>query len=156
MSRTAWIAAVAIVLAAGLYLAGYLPEHNQRVRAGAELQTVRADLSAAERRERVGRLLGQVLMLKELTARADYGQALRESSRFFDAVREETQSTSDGAVAKSDLIEVLAKRDAVTAALAKADPAVTATLTAAEHLLRRSLGYPVPAEPPAAAPPTNP
>ncbi len=42
------------------------------------------------------------------------------------------------------LTSVLSRRDAVTAALAKADPAVVSTLTMVERDLRRALDYPVP------------
>jgi hypothetical protein len=77
--------------------------------------------------------------------RQNYGQALDLSSPFFDAVRAEATGSPDSGL-RDGLNEVLAMRDGVTAALAKADPTVIETLHGIELRLRRALGYAVPPE----------
>lgn len=144
MSKNTLIAVCGIA-AVALYLAGYLPERARRVQAEATLTALRADVDALESRSRVGLLLGQALMLEDLTAQSDYGQAQAQSSRFFDAVRDEAQRSQD-AERRGVLMTVLGQRDSVTAALAKSDPAVVAVLTAVERRMRAALDYPVVAE----------
>jgi len=145
------IAIVVAVAIAGAYLAGYLSERTTRVAAEEAAATFQSKLAAAEARVRTGELLGQALTLKEVTMRQNYGQALDLSPAFFEAVRaEEAKSPEKGL--RDGLNEILAKRDAVTAALATADPAVLETLRSIELGLRRALGYPPPPEPAAARP----
>lgn len=150
MSTT--LKAAGIVGAAALllgYLGGLLPERGRRIDAEtlaashqAELAATRQELASVEGRIRVGVLLGRALMLKDLAAGSDYGRAQQVSSEFFDAIRSEAAATDDQA-RRAVLMSVLSQRDAVTAALAKADPAVVSTLTGVERELRRALDYPV-------------
>ena len=84
-------------------------------------------------------LLGDVLALEEVVANRNYGQAEQLASSFFDAVREEASRTTDDAV-RGALNDVQAKRDAVTAALARTDPEVATILKAMEVRLRAGLG----------------
>lgn len=145
MRKTGLIITTAGVVIAGAYLAGYLPESRGRIAAEAEVGELQMRLAAAEGRVRVGELLGQALTLKEVAKRQDYGQALDLSSPFFDAVRAEAARSPDSG-SRTGLNEVLAMRDAVTAALAKADPTVIETLHGIELRLRRALGYALPPE----------
>jgi hypothetical protein len=138
------IAAAAVV--AGAYLAGYWPERRVRIAAQAEVGALETRLATAEARVRVGELLGRALTLKEVVMRQNYGQGLELSSPFFDAVRAETARPASSGLTDG-LNEVLAMRDGVTAALAKADPQVVDTLHGIELRLRRALGYPLPPDP---------
>lgn len=131
------------------YLGGLLPERGRRMVAEtqvashqAEVASIRQELTSVEGRIRVGVLLGRALMVKELAAGSDYGRAQQVSSEFFDAVRAESTATDDAA-RRAVLMSVLSRRDAVTAALAKGEPAVVSTLTMVERDLRRALDYPV-------------
>jgi hypothetical protein len=146
MSTKRMVAIVAVVLIGAAFLVGYLPERRQRAAAEAELERVRNNLLAAEDRVRISELLGRTLMVKEVTARQDYGHAQKLSSAFFDAVRAEASATH-AAQLRSGLNQILAKRDTVTAALAKADAGAVDTLHTIEVQLRQVLGYAVPSEP---------
>ena len=145
MRRSLIIAAVAVVLVAGAYLAGYWPERTARVAAETEAGDLRTRLAAADARVRAGGLLGQALTLKEAVMLQNYGQALEMASSFFDAVATEADRSEDSGM-RDALTDVLAQRDGVTAALAKADPSVLDTLHAMERRLRTALGYRLPPE----------
>jgi hypothetical protein len=134
----------AAILVGGAYVAGYVPERRVRIAAEAEAEALRTRLAASEARVRVGELLGRALTLKDVAIRQDYGRALELSSQFFDAVRTESPRSDVGP--PDGLNEILSLRDRVTAALAKADPAVVDTLHDVELRLRRLLGYGLPAE----------
>lgn len=145
--KTAGIVGV-VALVVG-YLGGMLPERGRRIAAEtqvaahqAAVATIRRELTSVEGRVRIGVLLGRALMLKDLAAVSDYGRAQQVSSEFFDAVRTEAAATEDAA-RRAVLTSVLARRDAVTAGLAKAEPAVGSALTMVERDLRRVLDYPV-------------
>lgn len=137
------IAAIAaVVLVAGAFLTGYLPEHRLRTAAERDALALRQQLSAAEARVRMGQLLGEALALREVVMRQNYGQARELSSAFFDSVRREAAATPLDEF-RSVLDEVLSRRDAVTASLAKADAAILEALRTMEVRMRRALGYPV-------------
>lgn len=138
------IAAAAVI--GGAYWAGYLPERRVRIAVEAEVGALQTRLATAEARVRLGELLGQALTVKEVAMRQNYGQALELSTPFFDAVRAETARAADAGL-RDGLNEVLAMRDEVTAALAKADPTVVESLHGIELRLRRALGYALPPEP---------
>jgi hypothetical protein len=97
----------------------------------------------AQGRLRTGRLLGDAIALEEVARNRNYGQAEKLASSFFDTVRDETSRTPDAAI-RAALTTVQAKRDAVTAALARTDPAAVDILHDIEVELRKGLGYPVP------------
>jgi hypothetical protein len=84
-----------------------------------------------------------VLTVKELTARQDYGVALERSTALFDAIRQEAARTPN-AMLRDGLTDVLVRRDAVTAGLAKADPATANVLHEIELQLRAALDYELP------------
>jgi hypothetical protein len=144
-------AIAAVVVIAGSYVAGWLPERRARMAAEEQVVALEEQLAGAQARLRVGELLGQALTLKEVAARRDYGQAQELSSVFFDAVRQEEMVTTDSAL-RGALGSALAGRDAVTAALARSEPAVTETLHDVELQFRRALMFVMPPGPV----PTNP
>jgi hypothetical protein len=140
------IAAVAtIVLMTGAFLAGYLPEHQRRTAAEQESVTLRERLAAAEARVRVGQLLGQVLSLREVVMRQNYGQAQDLSSAFFNSVRDEATATPPSEF-RDALNDVLSRRDAITASLTRADPGAGEMLHAIAVRMRGVLGYALPPE----------
>jgi hypothetical protein len=146
MSMKRVAAIVAIVLIGGAYLAGYVPERRLRMAAERESATLRDRVAAAEARVRMGQLLGQALAVREVVQRQNYGQAQELSSSFFDSVRTEAAATSVDEF-RTVLNDVLSRRDAVTASLAKADPAILEILLMIEMRMRRALGYPTPQDP---------
>jgi hypothetical protein len=138
------IAAIAgIVLLAGAFLAGYLPERGLRTAAEQESSLLRQQLAAAEARVRMGQLLGQVLAVREDVVRQNYGQAQELASKLFDDVRREATATPSDEF-RSTLNDVLSRRDSVTASLTKAEPGILDVLRMIELQMRRSLGYPAP------------
>src|SRR5688572_24995742 len=75
MSRKRIVAIVAVLLLGAAFLAGYVPEHQRRAANDMEIQRLRNSLVAAEDRVRTSELLGRTLMVREVTARQDYGHA---------------------------------------------------------------------------------
>lgn len=113
------------------FLAGFLPRY-------VEVRQLRRDLAAAH--EQAG-----FVALRDLLAQAylevtqnNFGTAGRYTTQFFDQAQELARTLSDRD-RKRLLEEILPSRDAVTAGLAKADPAVVATL---QDLLRRLYAEP--------------
>jgi hypothetical protein len=131
------------LLLAAIYVAGWLPERNRRIETEGRTAALQVERDDAEERLRVARLLGDILMLEEVVANRNYGQAEQLASRFFDAVRAEGSSVSDAGI-RAALNEVQGRRDEVTAALARTDPAVATILKQIEVRLRSGIGYPVP------------
>lgn len=140
------MAGVVIAAVAAAYVAGLWPERERRLESEARAEQFQARLVAAEARLRAGQLLGRVLTVKELTARQDYGVALERSSALFDAIRQEAGQASDARL-RETLTAVLGRRDAITAALAKADPATVGVLQEVELQLRGALDYEMPPSP---------
>lgn len=140
MRAKAITAAVAIGAIAVAYVIGYWPERRARTAAESQVQELQMRLDAAEARLRTGEILGRTLVLKEVAARMNYGQARDMASPLFDALRQEASRTSDNAL-KAVLNELLGMRDPVTAALATADPAVVDSIHQMELRLRAALGY---------------
>lgn len=143
-----------VALIGGAFLAGYLPERRVRVAAEQQSEALQQRLAAAETRLRIGRLLGDALTLSEVAMRRNYGQAQELSSAFFDRVRVEATETGDEAFRRV-LTDILARRDAVTIALTKAEPAVVDVLHAIELALRRALGYLLPPDQDPTGPPAS-
>ena len=137
-----------VLLLAGAFVGGYWPQHQQLVTARAEadawlkeLEQTRSRLAAAEVRVRLAGVLGQLLALDDAVAAANFAEAQKLSSGFFDAVRAEVTATSDAAV-RTALEAIQAQRDGVTADLARANPAVRERLRTLQLVLRAALGYP--------------
>jgi len=136
------IAGGVVVLIGLAYVGGYWPEHRQRVALDADIATLREQLAESEARVRMGRLLGEVLNIREAVVTLNYGQAQELSSRFFDSVRAEASATPVAAF-KVAFEAVLQTRDQVTAALARGDQAAGESLRRSELQLREALGYPI-------------
>jgi hypothetical protein len=152
MKRTLFI--TALVLIAAAYLAGYLPAERRLADAEAGIQQLRGSLDRAEAINRLGEVLGLLLRLSDAVALNNFGEAASLSSGYFDRVRQEAlRQPPDG---KAALERLLQTRDGITAALARTDASVAATLREHQIELRRALGYPVgevTIPPPAPGPP---
>ena len=144
----ATIAVIAVVLAAGAgFAGGYLPELRRRAGAEEQLRVTRADLDHARAVLQIHWLYDRVLELVTTAEGLDamarpapagperQAQALLLSTEFFDLVRDEVQKGTMGGATEA-LAAVLEKRDALTAAVARADPAAEAVLGDVRRLLR--------------------
>jgi hypothetical protein len=147
-----------LLLVGGAWLAGYWPQRQRLAALETEVESLRVRTATAEARARTGALLAEVRNLEDAVMRQNYGDAQQISVGFFEHVRAEAANATDPAVRQA-LEGVAGRREAVTAALARADATVLAALQETEAGLRRALGYPVygsnPAVPAAGAAPTT-
>jgi hypothetical protein len=132
--------AAVLVLLVLVFLAGYWPQRGAAREAQDELASVKGTLESAQARVRAGAVLGRALTLKEAVAAQNYGTARSLSTALFDAVRDENARTSDPSIRKA-YEEILAMRDPLTAALARADAAAGEIARGFEIRLRGALGY---------------
>jgi hypothetical protein len=130
-----------VLLVAGAYLFGLVPQRQRRLALEAEVTALKARAETAEERARLGTLFARLHGLADLAAERNYGQAEKLSSTFFDDVRAEAGRTREPEAGKA-LTGVLAARDAVTAGLTKADPGVVEVLRKAAGLLQAVLEKP--------------
>jgi len=158
MSKIFKFLLVVVVLIAAAYVAGFWPQRERVSALQAENAALQQRVDAAEAHVRAGRLLGELLTLKEIVQDLNYGQARGLSSPFFEHVRAEAGRTN--AALKPALESILAVRDPVTVALTQGDAAALGHLRESERRLRQALGYPVPtaaaAPAPAPLPPPTP
>jgi hypothetical protein len=125
-----------LVLIAGAYVAGYLPEHRRLVESQLVLQSAETQLAEAQARLRLYVLQSRLARMIDAVRERNYGDAAKLSTEFFDGVRAETSQSQDGVV-RSDLEAVLAIRDSVTMRLAVGDPSVLDALNGAMNRLRQ-------------------
>jgi hypothetical protein len=143
------LAGLVVLLIAGAFAAGYWPQRQKLVQARAEAADAarlralaESRLAEAEAKVRVGELFGRFLALRDAVEIGDFPTARSLSSKFFDGVREEGQRTTNASV-RAALDSVQARRDAVTASLARIDGGAREMMVAIERELRQALGYPV-------------
>jgi hypothetical protein len=103
-----------------VFLLGFLPQFVKAKRLENELRVERQQNTLAQLRDLVGLAYLQ-------TTQKNYGLAAGTSTRFFSRVEELVNQTADDRFRKS-LQDLLSFRDRITAALAKADPAVVGDL----------------------------
>jgi hypothetical protein len=136
MNLTKLLAILLTVTAA--FLAGLWIERAPRLAAEQELAAARARVARVESRAAATTLLARLLLLIDATAQGDYRVARELATDFFDAVR--AASGSEDSEMRRALGTVLDRRDAVTAALVREDPAVVESLRWALGRLREPLG----------------
>lgn len=119
-----WILWVAVLVA--VFALGFVPRYL-------ESRQLRRDLAAAREEAALARLRDLAGMAYLEVTQNNYGIAARHSSELFDRAQALAGTISD-AGRRQALAELLGRRDAVTAGLAKADPAVSAVL---QDLLRK-------------------
>jgi hypothetical protein len=134
-----------IVLMALSFGGGFWWEHGRAESLQRKSNQANAQLAKANDNVRLGGLQDELLTLVEDTANKNYGDAATASTQFFNQLSAEIGQTNQPAL-KSALQSILAQRDSVTAAIAKADPAshdtfvqMSATL---HHALQPVLGNP--------------
>ena len=103
-----------------VFLLGFLPQFVKAKRLENELRVERQQNTLAQLRDLVGLAYLQ-------TTQKNYGLAAGTSTRFFSRVEDLVNQTGDDRFRKS-LQDLLSFRDRITAALAKADPAVVGDL----------------------------
>lgn len=116
----------AVLLGVG-FLAGFVPQFVKCSRLEAELQGARQELVACGERMRLSEYRDLAAQIYLEAARKNYGLAAEAATRFFQGLREHAGETADAEL-KRRLEEILRLRDGVTAGLAKAEPAVMASL----------------------------
>jgi DNA-binding FadR family transcriptional regulator len=103
------------------FVGGYWPQHKKLVEAQENIAQMSAKLSKAESTVHLCQLQGQLVSLIQEAENENYSDASRLSTKFFDALRSELNTTPPSNL-KSSLQSALNQRDAVTAALARGDP----------------------------------
>jgi hypothetical protein len=111
---------VIVVLVIWAFLLGYWPQHKQALAIEQENTQLKNQLAGAEALGRVARLENQLLVLIEQTEGQNYGEAQKLSNSFFDDVHKEIDRNK-GAAYISKLEAIQARRDAITAGLARAE-----------------------------------
>lgn len=136
------ILVTAAVTAGAALILFYLPERERLVEAQAALTRAEVRLAEARSLLTVHALHDEVLALVDGTQDpAAHERAMALSTRFFDLVRAEAARTGSGEV-RVAFAEVLARRDDVTAALARRDPVVRAALDEIRRTLHPLLRAP--------------
>jgi hypothetical protein len=105
----------AIVLAA-VFLLGFVPQYVKANRLSREVQTLAWQNQMGTARDLIGIVFLDV-------ANNNFGIASRDASTFFNHIRQMLDRATDPGE-RDALQQISARRDSVTAALAKADPAV--------------------------------
>ena len=118
---------VVLVLIIAAYVIGYWPEHKELGATQQVCDAVKKQLASTESVGRLARLENELLVLIEQIESQNYGEAQKQSATFFDDVRKEIDQDK-GAPYVSKLETILARRDAVTAGLAKAEAPTITTL----------------------------
>lgn len=139
------IAAICALLGFGL---GFWPQYQQRKATEAlltdmtqQVETIRGQLSQSADRVKVGDLLAQFLVLKDVVGAKNFGKAQELSTTWFDAIRAESQRTPNADFKKA-LETALSFRDQVTVALTKGDLGALSQMNGIEDALRGALGFP--------------
>lgn len=118
---------VVLILIIAAYVIGYWPEHKELAATQQLNEAVKKQLASAEAVGRLARLENELLVLIEQTESQNYGEAQKQSAVFFDDVRKEIDMDKSAPYA-AKLEAILARRDAVTAGLAKAEAPTVAPL----------------------------
>lgn len=117
------------IVLAGVFLLGFLPQYSNLSRVRKELQAANDQITACEFRTRLCVIRDQAGFMYVETAEQNYGVAGEYSTPFFNNLRKLATETTDSNLKRS-FEEMLARRDAVTAGLAKGDAAVLADIKA--------------------------
>lgn len=111
---------VVIALVVWAFLLGYWPQHKQSLAVEQENVQLKNQLASADALGRIARLENQLLVLIEQTEGQNYGEAQKLSNSFFDEIRKEIDRDK-GSPYVPKLEAILARRDAITAGLARAE-----------------------------------
>lgn len=111
---------VIVVLVIWAFLLGYWPQRKQAQAIEQENIQLKTELASAQALGRIAHLQNELLVLIEQAEAQNYGEAQKLSNSFFDDIRKEIDRDK-GSPYSSKLEAILARRDAVTAGLAKAE-----------------------------------
>jgi hypothetical protein len=116
------------------FFAGFIPQYVKAQRTVSELSSARQQLASCQLGNRLAQLRDAAALMLVQANRKNYGIAGDYAKRFFDEAQQIAGQTSDAGL-RSSLEQLLSTRDAITAELAKGDPAVVPEL---EALLMKS------------------
>jgi hypothetical protein len=129
---------IAVVVAVLLFLAGYVPQARQRdalrdeqdrqLKATAQMES---ELERTRVQRDLRRAQGKLGMVLFEVNRSNFANASQRSTEFFDALREATgaQAFTFAVPRNEPFRAILARRDEISADLARSDPAVRQKLT---------------------------
>jgi hypothetical protein len=109
------------------FLAGFIPQYLKKQSISQELTATKQQLDSCGARVAMSQLRDTASMLYLEATQKNYGTAADYSRRLFEGIQQQAGKTSDPIV-KATLDDVLKSRDAITAELAKGDPAVITNL----------------------------
>ncbi|HEX4486622.1 MAG TPA: hypothetical protein VH088_10170 [Terriglobales bacterium] len=126
------VVVLGILLLGGAYLGGYWPQRQKIQEAEKNSAQAAQQLTSAQAVVHVTRLENDLVALVDQTQNQNYGEAQKLSSKFFDDLKAEIDR-SGNAPYRQILDTILARRDAVTSGLTRADATTIGPL-------RQSLG----------------
>lgn len=129
-SRRALLAGCVLLAA---FLAGFAPQYRAAASARQDLRSAQDELARLRREAARSRLRDLAALLLYEVAQRNFGTAAQHSTALFDALQEEIAAS--GSESPEQLRQALAARDAVTAGLAAADPAVQAQVIGVFRLI---------------------
>jgi hypothetical protein len=122
------------------FLAGFIPQHFRSQRLESELASATKQAEFCQADQQLSQLRDAATLMYLEATRKNYGTAGGYAAKFFDQAQGIANSSKDAAFV-SQLREVLATRDQVTADLAKGDPAavleIQSVLSKVEHGTKR-------------------
>ena len=127
-----------VVLGALAWWGGYSSEHRARRDAERRVAELQSQLREVRTQARLCALGDNLDRVVHQVQQQNFGLARESSSRFFDAVRQETAEAPERV--RPYLRGILETRDSVTAALAQGDPSVVNSLRSSTDRLRQALG----------------
>ncbi len=126
------------VLAAGAFLAGFVPQYLKSSELREELQARDVRVGVLQRQAQVATAQGAASLLYLELMRKNYGIAAQHASEFFVQARTMMDDPAHAKL-KPALEQILGQRDAVVANIAKPDPAVEAQVAGIlENVLKLS------------------
>jgi len=139
MDRRKKLIAAAAVLAATVFLIGFLPQYEKARALRKEASASRERIEMLEGKLRLGELRDLMGLVYLETNRKNYGAASRHSTQFFNQAHLLTAGKPDPGLAAM-LQEIQQQRDSVTAGLAKGDLEVRTNLEEVLNTLYESTG----------------
>lgn len=137
-TRTKIILGAAVLL--GSFLLGFIPQILENWRLQGEIARLQSEVSVAQRQAEIDALrnLAGRMLLEAL--QKNYGVAQELSTSYFDKTQK-LEAEADNPALMAPLSQLLADRDAITAALTQGSPSVVPDL---QSLLRRTNDLPDP------------
>lgn len=132
---------IGIILIGAAYVLGFWPQYQKRKSSQRQLELANVQVANLQSRIQLYQLQHDLLGVIRQTEQKNYGQASALSTKFFDAIRIDLPRQTQPKV-KTALQSILQQRDAVTSALAKADPSALGLLQPLENKMFQVLSEP--------------